>query len=58
MGMKIEISEIWKDRFCNECHKQGGVKSIFIGAFELALCEDCRKKLAEILIKEVQDGEM
>lgn len=56
--MKIEISEIWKDRFCNECNKQSGVKELYLGEMVIALCEECRQKLAETLTKEAEDGEV
>jgi len=40
------------DRCCNECHSQENVKEIKVGGMVIALCNDCREKLLEILSKE------
>lgn len=50
--MKLEPSEIWKDRFCNECNSQDDVRELYLGGMVIALCEDCRKKLIVLLEEE------
>lgn len=47
--MQIKECDIWKDKFCNDCHKQNNVKDLYIGESVIALCEDCREKLHGML---------
>jgi hypothetical protein len=47
--MLIEKPDIWKNRPCNECHKDQDIKVITIGQNYIALCKECRERLKELI---------
>lgn len=50
--MEIKNSDMWLDRYCNECNSQDDVKELHLGISGITLCGDCRKKLIDLLEEE------
>ena len=54
----IKLQKLWcRNRVCNNCDVEEGVKEIKIAGFSVALCKKCRNKLKESLEEEGKRNE-